>query len=217
MRVLVVEDEPDLRGPVVESLRDEGYAVDEAADGEDGLRKLDIWPYDLVVLDLMLPKLDGWEFLRRLRKTRRTPVLVLTARDAVADRVRGLDLGADDYLVKPFALPELRARARALIRRGTGNAAVSIEIGDVSVDTTSRTVSKAGDPVLLTAREYALVELLAMHRGRLVTRATIYDHLFDEHEDSLSNLVDVHVHNVRKKLGKDFIVTRRGLGYIIDA
>jgi two-component system OmpR family response regulator len=216
MRILVVEDEPDLRRVLVQALREEGYAVDDAAEGEDGLHKATSWDYDALVLDLMLPRLDGWEVLRRLRQTRKTPVLILTARDGVADRVRGLDGGADDYLVKPFELNELLARLRALIRRAAGSAVSTISIGDVVIDTAARLVSRAGQPVALTPREYALVELLALHRGRLITRTVIYEHLFDENEDSLSNLVDVHVSNVRKKLGKDFITTRRGQGYVID-
>jgi two-component system OmpR family response regulator len=216
MRILVIEDEPDLRRVLVQALREEGYAADDAAEGEDGLHKATSWDYDALVLDLMLPRLDGWEVLRRLRKTRKTPVLILTARDGVTDRVRGLDGGADDYLVKPFELNELLARLRALIRRSAGNAVPAITIGDVVIDTAARLVSRAGQPVALTPREYALVELLALHRGRLITRTAIYEHLFDENEDSLSNLVDVHVSNVRKKLGKDFITTRRGQGYVID-
>jgi two-component system, OmpR family, response regulator len=216
MRVLVIEDDPDLHSVLVQALREQGYAVDGAADGEDGLYKASSWEYDALVLDLMMPRMDGWELLRKLRITRKTPVLILTARDAIGDRVRGLDLGADDYLVKPFELDELQARLRALIRRAAGNAVSSITIGDVVIDTASRQVAMAGAPVALTAREYALVELLAQHRGRLITRSMIYEHLFDENEDSLSNLLDVHVSNIRKKLGKDFIVTRRGQGYLID-
>jgi two-component system, OmpR family, response regulator len=217
MRVLVIEDEPELLRALAQALREDGYAVDEAADGEEGLFKATSWEYDAIVLDLMLPRLDGWQVLARLRRGRKTPVLILTARDAVPDRVRGLDEGADDYLVKPFALAELLARLRALIRRAAGQADPVIALGDVSVDTRARKVTRAGEPVALTAREYALVELLALHRGRLVTRAQIYEHLFDEEEDTLSNLVEVHVSNVRKKLGKDFITTRRGQGYVIDA
>ena len=217
MRVLVVEDEPDLRRVVGQALREAGYAVDEAADGEEGLYKATTWEYDALVLDLMMPRLDGWELLRRLRRTHKTPVLILTARDTVGDRVRGLDAGADDYLVKPFDLVELQARLRALIRRAAGNAVAALAIGDVVIDTAARVVTRGGHTVNLTAREYALVELLAQHHGHLVTRSMIYEHLFDETEDSLSNLVDVHVSNVRKKLGKDFITTRRGQGYVIDA
>ncbi len=216
MRVLVVEDEPDLLRVVATTLREDGYAVDTAADGEDGLFKAKAWEYDAIVLDVNLPKLDGWSVLQRVRSVKRTPVLMLTARDTVADRVRGLNSGADDYLVKPFALTELLARLRALIRRSAGQAVAVIVIGDVCIDTVVKTVTRNEDPVALTPTEYALVELLAMHRQKLVSRTTIYDHLFDEEDDSLSNLVDVHVSNIRKKLGRDFISTRRGRGYIIQ-
>lgn len=218
MRVLVVEDEPDLLTVIAQSLREAGYVVDTAEDGEDGLFKAQGGQYDAVVLDLMLPRMDGWGVLKALRKSgQAVPVLVLTARDALPDRVRGLDSGADDYLTKPFELPELLARLRALIRRSAGKPSALVEVGDVRIDTAAKRVEKAGQPVGLTAREYSLVEFLALHRGELVSRSMIYDHLFDEDDDSLSNLVDVHVSNVRKKLGKDFIVTRRGQGYVIDA
>ena len=217
MRVLVVEDEPDLLRVVSTSLREDGYAVDTAADGEDGLFKATAWEYDAVVLDVMLPKCDGWSVLKQLRTKKRTPVLMLTARDTVADRVRGLDFGADDYLVKPFALSELLARLRALIRRSVGQAVSLIVIGDVQIDTVGKIVTRNGQVVAVTPMEYALVELLVLHRQKLVTRTAIYDHLFDEDDDSLSNLVDVHVSNIRKKLGRDFITTRRGQGYIIES
>ncbi|QDV12444.1 Transcriptional regulatory protein QseB [Rosistilla oblonga] len=216
MRVLVVEDEPGLRDAVATSLREEHYAVDEAADGRTGLQKARQWSYDAIVLDLMLPEIDGWELLAQLRKTHATPVLILTARDTVEDRVRGLDRGADDYLCKPFSLSELSARVRALIRRSHGQAKAEIVIGSVVINTANRTVEKEGRPVDLTAREYTLVELLALNRGELVSRSTVYDHVFDENEDSLSNLVDVHIYNIRKKLGKNFVTTRRGHGYIIE-
>ena len=217
MRLLVVEDEPDLLSVISQSLREDGYAVDTAADGEDGLFKARGAEYDAIVLDLMLPRLDGFGVLKALRKEgNRVPVLVLTARDALPDRVKGLDSGADDYLTKPFELAELLARLRALIRRSAGKASAAIEMGDVTVDTAARMVYKAGHTIPLTAREYSLVELLAMHRGKLVSRSMIYEHLFDEEDDSLSNLVDVHVSNVRKKLGKEFIRTRRGQGYLIE-
>lgn len=216
MRVLVVEDEPDLLRLVATSLREDGYAVDTAADGEDGLFKANSWEYDAVVLDVMLPGIDGWSVLKQLRAKKRTPVLMLTARDTVADRVRGLDFGADDYLVKPFALTELLARLRALIRRSAGQAVSVIKIGDVQIDTVGKIVIRNEELVALTPMEYALVELLALHRQKLVSRTSIYDHLFDEDDDSLSNLVDVHVSNIRKKLGRDFITTRRGQGYMIE-
>ncbi|HEX3998786.1 MAG TPA: response regulator transcription factor, partial [Pirellulales bacterium] len=216
MRILVVEDEPDLLSAVAQTLREAGYAVDEACDGKIGLYKATTWDYDALVLDLMLPGKNGWEVLGSLRRAKKTPVLILTAQDAIGDRVRGLDAGADDYLVKPFELSELMARLRALIRRSAGQASRQIEIGDVTIDTAAKTVVRDGQPAGLTAREYALVELLALRRGQLVTRTQIYEHLFDENEDSLSNLVDVHVSNVRKKLGKDFITTRRGQGYVVE-
>lgn len=216
MRVLVVEDEPDLRQSLMQSLREDGYAVDGSDNGSDGLFKATSWEYDVIVLDWMLPGLSGLELLEQLRREKPTPVLMLTARDAIQDRVTGLDGGADDYLVKPFSLGELLARVRALIRRSMGQSSNQIVIGDVTVDLAGRVVLRGGEPTSLTAREYALVELLALHRGKLVTRTMIYDHLFDEEDDSLSNLVDVHVSHIRKKLGRDFIETRRGQGYILS-
>jgi two-component system OmpR family response regulator len=216
MRVLVIEDEPALLSVVARALRETGYAADEAADGEDGLFKATHYDYDAVVLDLMLPKVDGWSLLAKLRQTSKVPVLILTARDAVRDRVRGLHGGADDYLVKPFDLTELLARVHALIRRSAGLANSEIVVGDVVIDTRKRAVKKAGADVVLTAREYAIVELLALRRGEVVTRAQIYEHVFDENDDTLSNLVEVHVSNVRRKLGKEFIQTRRGVGYVIE-
>jgi two-component system OmpR family response regulator len=216
MRLLVVEDEPDLRSILEKTLREEGYAVDAAADGQDGLSKALAWDYDLVILDLMLPGLDGWQVLETLRQTKKTPVLMLTARGALADRVAGLDRGADDYLVKPFERAELLARIRALVRRAKGEAAARLEIGDVVIDTAARSVTKAGQLVNLTAMEYSLFEFLALHRGRVVSRTMLYDHLFDENEDSLSNLLDVHISKLRKKLGHEIVVTRRGQGYLID-
>ena len=216
MRLLVVEDERDLLRALEKALQEAGYAVDTASDGEDGLFKATSWNYDAIVLDLMLPKLDGWELLKRLRRSKKTPVLVLTARDALPDRVKGLDTGADDYLVKPFERLELLARLRALVRRAAGQATAVLKVGDVTIDTASRTVTQQGKSVNLTPLEYTLVEFLAFHRGRIVTRTMLYDHLFDENEDSLSNLLDVHVSNLRKKLGADFVVTRRGQGYLID-
>lgn len=164
---------------------------------------------------VFLPGLDGWSVLERLRLRKRTPVIMLTARDASRDRVRGLDNGADDYVVKPFDLAELLARLRAIIRRTGNQTSAKIRIGRVAIDTAARNVHLDDHLVALTAREYTLVEFLAIHQGRVVTRTTLYDHLFDENEISLSNLLDVHVSNVRKKLGQEFIQTRRGHGYII--
>ena len=216
MRLLVIEDEAALLRRLAKTLRAEGYAVDTAADGEEGLHKALEHEYDAVLLDAMLPVIDGWEVLARLRKTRKTPVLMLTARDTSADRVRGLDGGADDYVVKPFDLPELLARLRALVRRGSTSAGARMDFGDVVLDTAQRSVWRQGEAVSLLPSEYSLLEYLALHRGEVVTRTTLYEHLFDENESSLSNLLDVRVSNLRRKLGQDFIVTRRGHGYGIE-
>ncbi|PTY04919.1 DNA-binding response regulator [Opitutaceae bacterium EW11] len=216
MRVLVVEDNPVLLRSLADSLREESFAVDTAEDGEEGVEKATSVAYDAIVLDVMLPKLDGWGVLARLRPGIRTPVLMLTARDAVPDRVRGLDCGADDYLTKPFNLDELLARLRALVRRTTGQTRSLIEVGDMKIDTAARRVFLAGVDVPLTAREYVLLEYLALHRGETVSRTALYEHLFDENDDSLSNLLDVHVSNLRRKLGRDLIATRRGHGYCIE-
>jgi DNA-binding response OmpR family regulator len=218
MRVLVVEDEPDLARALARSLGEAGFAVDVAADGEDGLFRIREIPYDAAVLDLMLPRLDGWSVLEAARAEGiRVPILVLTARDQLADRVRGLNLGADDYLVKPFATSELIARLHALIRRSYGSAAATLRIGDLVIDVAARQVSRDGSPIELTAREFAILELLTRSRGAVVARATIYEHIYDDETDVLSNVIDVHVAALRRKLGADLIRTRRGEGYLIDA
>jgi two-component system, OmpR family, response regulator len=217
MRVLVVEDEPDLLDSLLQALREDGYAVDGAADGEDGLFKAENMEYDAILLDQMLPKVSGREILTQLRRRKTTPVMMLTARDAIRDRVDALDGGADDYLVKPFDLAELLARLRALIRRAAQRSHSQIRIGTVVIDMAARTVTQQGDAVVLTAREYSLVEYLALHSGEVVTRTVLYEHLFDENDTTLSNLLDVHVSNIRRKLGHGFITTRRGHGYTIAA
>ena len=217
MRLLLVEDEPDLLATLAQALREEGYAVDTAADGEDGLFKAEGAEYDAIVLDVMLPRMDGFDVLKRLRRSRKTPVLMLTARGRVDERVHGLNLGADDYLAKPFDLTEVFARLRALIRRSAGEARNVMAVGDLKINTRSKTVTKAGEAVMLTAREFSLLEYLALRRGKVVSRTELYEHLFDENDTSLSNLLDVHVSNIRKKLGHDLIATRRGQGYCIDA
>ena len=216
MRLLVIEDEHDLLACIARALRAQGFSVDGAADGEEGLLKAQEVDYDLVILDVMLPRRDGWSVLRELRKSKRTPVLMLTARDASADRVKGLDSGADDYLVKPFDLPELLARIRAIIRRSASQPSPEITIGEVVLDQASRKVTRGGAIVSLTAKEYTILEYLVLHRGTLITRSDLYEHVFDENDNSLSNLIDVHVSNLRKKLGHELITTRRGLGYCVE-
>jgi two-component system OmpR family response regulator len=217
MRVLVVEDERDLARTLGRSLEEAGFAVDLSADGEDGLFRIKEVAYDAVVLDVMLPRLDGWTVVSEARAAQvRTPILMLTARDQVMDRVRGLNLGADDYLVKPFAVAELVARIHALIRRSYGGTADTLTIGDLTIDIAARQVHRDGVPIELTAREFAILELLTRSRGCVVGRSAIYDHIYDEETDVLSNVIDVHVAALRRKLGADLIRTRRGEGYLID-
>lgn len=216
MRILVVEDEPALLKALGLALRNEGYAVDLAMDGAEGLKKARFLEYDAVLLDVMMPKIDGFEVLERLRAFRNhTPVMMLTARGTTPERIRGLDSGADDYLCKPFELAELLARLRVLIRRSAGNTTNYLQFGEVTVDLTSRTIRKKDEVIDLTAKEQILVEYLAQNHGRWLTREQLYSHLFDESFDTASNLLDVHVSNVRKKLGAGFILTRRGIGYSI--
>lgn len=221
MRLLIIEDEEDLLTSLAKAMREEGYAVDTASDGEEGLYKAFNSEYDAIILDVMLPVFDGWEIMKKLRQhknpsVQKMPVLMLTARDASRDRVKGLDLGADDYLVKPFDLDELFARVRALIRRAAGLAKNVIQIGCVQIDIPARQVKLNGKVISLTPREYELLVYLGIHRGEVVSRTTLYEHLFDENESTLSNLLDVHVSNIRGKLGVGLIVTRRGHGYSIE-
>lgn len=217
MRLLVVEDERDLAQTLRRALEEEEFAVDVAGDGEDALFKIREIMYDAVILDLMLPRIDGWAVLDAARAEGiRTPVLVLTARDTIEDRVRGLNLGADDYLTKPFALAEVIARVRAMIRRAYGNPSSTLVLGEVTINTAARQVWRGSAPIELTAREFAILELLTRSRGAVVARSTICEHIYNEGTDLLSNVVDVHVAALRRKLGADVIRTRRGEGYIID-
>jgi len=218
MRILLVEDEPDLAATLRKTLAEPGFSVDVTADGEEALWQAEATAYDVIVLDLMIPIVDGWEVLKRIRaRGDRSPVLVVTARDATIDKVRALDSGADDYLTKPFTLDELLARIRALIRRAAVSPAPVIRLADVEIETTARRVTRAGAAVDLAPKEYALLEFLALHRGTLVTRSVLYEHIYDDRDDSMSNLVDVYVSTLRRKLGHGLIRTCRGLGYIIDA
>jgi two-component system OmpR family response regulator len=218
VRLLIIEDEADLARALQKSLEEHDFAVDLSSDGEEGLYKVTQTSYDAAILDVMLPRLDGWTVLRRVRASgNRTPVLMLTARDTVDDRVRGLNLGADDYLVKPFAVAELVARIRAVIRRAYGGASSEVTVADLSLDTVARTVCRDGKQVDLTAREYTILELLVRSRGRPVSRPAIAEHIYSEAVDVWSNVIDVHIAALRRKLGTSLIRTRRGEGYIIDA
>lgn len=217
MRLLIVEDEPHLRYRLAQTFRKRGYSVDEAGDGRQALEKGEDWSYDAIVLDVMLPELNGWQVLRSLRdRGDRTPVLMLTALSDVDDRVKGLDLGADDYLVKPFSLKELFARVAAMIRRSGGEPSPVIKIDDVIIDKAAHSITRSGTPVEFTAREFSVLEILLAKRGQVVSRSYIYDHICDEFDSPASNVVEVHVCNVRKKLGGDFIRTVRGRGYLIS-
>lgn len=216
MRILVVEDEPDLLRTIAKALREKGYAVDEATDGSEGLSCVAISRYDAIILDMMMPVIDGVQFLAKFRKLYATPVLILSARDTVANRVDGLNLGADDYLTKPFAMAELFARLQALIRRSLGTGDNLVTIRGVTINFGSKLLKVGNRKVDLTAKEFSILEMLVLKKNRVVTRTEIYEHVYDANEDSLSNLVDVHISNIRKKLEVDIIETRRGLGYIIS-
>jgi DNA-binding response OmpR family regulator len=220
MRVLVVEDFGLLRDSLTQGLREAGFAVDAAADGEDGLWHARSNDYDVIVLDLMLPRLDGLTVLKRLRDAgNRAHVLILTAKDTTDDRVRGLDGGADDYLVKPFAFAELLSRVRALVRRRYDARSPVIRVADMEIDTAARTARRAGETVELSAREYALLELLALRAGRVVTRAEIWERLYDVNAEVASNVVDVFIGHLRRKVDRagltPLIRTRRGHGYVL--
>jgi two-component system OmpR family response regulator len=215
MRLLIVEDEEELAETVRRAFVEDGFSVDVATDGESGLFNAESWSYDAIVLDLMLPRMGGMEVLKKVRSKSSTPVLLLTARDGVDDKVKGLNTGADDYLTKPFQLTELIARVRALVRRSAGKPSPVLKAGDLEIDTVAKVIKRKGKPVELTPKEFALAEFMVLHRGELVTRTMIYDHLYDETDDTLSNVVDVYVSNLRRKLGKTFIETRRHQGYIL--
>jgi two-component system OmpR family response regulator len=214
MRCLVVEDDPNLRRQLERALGDAGYAVDVAADGEEGHFLGDTEPYDVVVLDLGLPVVDGVTVLERWRDAGRTmPVLILTARDRWSEKVAGFDAGGDDYLTKPFHVEELLARLRALVRRAAGHATAALECGDLRLDPRAQRVSVAGDPVKLTSHELRLLTYLMHHAGRVVPRNELIEHIYDQDFDRDSNTIEVFVGRLRKKIGQDRIVTVRGLGY----
>jgi two-component system OmpR family response regulator len=222
MRVLVVEDEVKMAGLLRRALEEEGYAVDVASNGGDGLWLGTENAYDVVVLDLMLPDVDGFDVCRRLREAGRwSPVLMLTARDAVSDRVAGLDAGADDYLTKPFSLAELLARLRALIRRGGVARPAVLRAGDLTLDPTTHTVRRAGSDIELTAKEFALLEYLMRHVGEVLGRTRLIEHVWDFAYEGDSNVVDVYVRYLRNKIdrpfGRDSIETVRGSGYRLRA
>ncbi len=218
MRLLVVEDDKDLNRQIVTALENAGYAVDKAFDGEEGLYLGETEPYDAVILDLGLPKVDGVAVLQGWRRAGKTmPVLILTARDRWSDKVGGFDAGADDYVTKPFHVEELLARVRALLRRAAGHATSELVCGPVRLDTRASRVVVDGNPVKLTSHEYRLLAYLMHHQGRVVSRTELVEHLYDQDFDRDSNTIEVFVGRLRKKLGVDVIETVRGLGYIAAA
>jgi len=221
MRILLVEDEPRMANVIAKGLREQSYAVDVATDGEEALYQTSVNDYDLIVLDVLLPHTDGFDVCRELRKRGDvTPVLMLTARAAVDDRITGFDAGADDYLTKPFSFRELLARIRALLRRDPQLRPDVLEIGDLVVDSANHRVSRAGIEVRLTAKEYALLEYLARRTGQLVSRAEIAAHVWDDSFDPFSNAIEVYMNRLRKKVDGSnttkLLHTRRGEGYILD-
>ena len=217
MRILLVEDNDPLRATVQEALCEEGMTVDVAENGEVGLYHATEYSYDLIVLDVMMPKLDGWQVLTKLRdRGNAVPVIMLTARDEVEDRVQGLDLGADDYLVKPFRLAELSARIRSVIRRARGNSSPVVQCQDIEIDTGKQEVRRSGQVVDLTAFEYKVLDCLLSKRGEVVSRSHLYLYLFSDEKEVASNILDVYICNLRKKLGGELVKTKRGAGYYID-
>ncbi|GGH13971.1 DNA-binding response regulator [Alsobacter metallidurans] len=218
MRLLVVEDDKDLNRQIVTALEQAGYAVDRAYDGEEGLYLGESEPYDAVILDLGLPKLDGVGVLQSWRRGGRSmPVIILTARDRWSDKVQGFDAGADDYVTKPFHMEEILARVRAVVRRAAGHATSELSCGPVRLDTRAGRVTVDGNAVKLTSHEYRLMAYLMHHTGRVVSRTEIVEHLYDQDFDRDSNTIEVFVGRLRKKLGVDVIQTVRGLGYVLQA
>ena len=220
MKILLAEDEVDLNNVVTRYLKKNGYSVNSVLDGEEALDYLEYSEYDLVILDIMMPKVDGFEVIKKLRdKGNHTSVLMLTARDSADDKVKGLDLGADDYIVKPFDFNELLARIRAVVRRKYGNSSNKLVIGDLILDISEKSVTRAGKQIELTGKEYEVLEYLMQSKNRILSRDQIKEHVWDFDYEGDSNIIDVLIKNIRKKIdiedGKQIIYTKRGLGYVI--
>ena len=220
MRILVVEDEKKVAGFIKKGLEEETYAVDVAYDGEEGFHLATLNQYDMIILDLMLPKMDGLEVLTQLRdKKINTPILLLTAKDSVEDKVTGLNKGADDYLTKPFAFSELLARARSLLRRGQAETKTVLQVGDLMLDLVSHKVNRNGEEIELTGKEYSLLEYFMRNEGKVLTRTMIAEHVWDYNFDTFTNVIDVYVNHLRKKIDKKYpdklLHTLRGVGYVM--
>ena len=220
MRILIVEDEKKVAGFIKKGLEEETYAVDVAYDGEEGFHLAAMNEYDMIILDWMLPKMDGMEVLTQLRdKKVSTPILLLTAKDAVDDKVTGLNKGADDYLTKPFAFSELLARIRSLLRRGQAETQTELKVGDLLLDMVSHKVSREGEEIELTGKEYSLLEYFMRNEGKVLTRTMIAEHVWDYNFDTFTNVIDVYVNHLRKKIDKKYpaklLHTLRGVGYVM--
>lgn len=220
MRILVVEDEKDLNNIITKHLKKNNFSVDSVFNGEEALEYLDYGIYDLIVLDIMLPKVNGYEVIKKLRENKNeTAVLMLTARDSIEDKIKGLDLGADDYLIKPFDFGELLARIRALVRRKYGNTSNTMEIDDLCIDIAKKTVVRGGKNIELTGKEYEVLEYLIQNKGHVLSRDKIRDSVWDYGYEGESNIIDVLIKNIRKKIdignSKQLIHTKRGLGYVL--
>ena len=220
MRILVVEDEKDLNNIITKHLKKNNFSVDSVFNGEEALEYLDYGTYDLIILDIMLPKVNGYEVIKKLRENKNeTAVLMLTARDSIEDKIKGLDLGADDYLIKPFDFGELLARIRALVRRKYGNTSNTREIDDLCIDIAKKTVVRGGKNIELTGKEYEVLEYLIQNKGHVLSRDKIRDSVWDYGYEGESNIIDVLIKNIRKKIdignSKQLIHTKRGLGYVL--
>ncbi|ATV34740.1 MULTISPECIES: coaggregation response regulator transcription factor CarR [Fusobacterium] len=220
MRILVVEDEKDLNNIITKHLKKNNFSVDSVFNGEEALEYLDYGTYDLIILDIMLPKVNGYEVIKKLRENKNeTAVLMLTARDSIEDKIKGLDLGADDYLIKPFDFGELLARIRALVRRKYGNTSNTMEIDDLCIDIAKKTVVRGGKNIELTGKEYEVLEYLIQNKGHVLSRDKIRDSVWDYGYEGESNIIDVLIKNIRKKIdignSKQLIHTKRGLGYVL--
>ena len=220
MRLLIVEDEKKVAGFIKKGMEEETYAVDVAYDGEEGFHLAELNQYDMIILDLMLPKMDGMEVLTRLRdKKVNTPILLLTAKDAVEDKVAGLNKGADDYLTKPFAFSELLARVRSLLRRGQAETKTELKVGDLNLDLVSHKVKRNSEEIELTGKEYSLLEYFMRNEGKVLTRTMIAEHVWDYNFDTFTNVIDVYVNHLRKKIDKKYpsklLHTLRGIGYVM--
>lgn len=220
MRILVVEDEKDLNNIITKHLKKNNFSVDSVFNGEEALEYLDYGTYDLIILDIMLPKVNGYEVIKKLRENKNeTAVLMLTAKDSIEDKIKGLDLGADDYLIKPFDFGELLARIRALVRRKYGNTSNTMEIDDLCIDIAKKTVVRGGKNIELTGKEYEVLEYLIQNKGHVLSRDKIRDSVWDYGYEGESNIIDVLIKNIRKKIdignSKQLIHTKRGLGYVL--